>query len=92
MYQVLAQNDGVRLPREALHVVRYHSLYPWHDAGCYEALEDGYDRAAKGWVKLFNRHDLYTKASRPYSEGEMTELRAYYSTLIDKYLPAELDW
>eukprot|EP00966_Prymnesium_polylepis_P316910 7322423-Prymnesium_polylepis.2 len=29
--QVLSRNEGVRLPAEALYVIRYHSLYPWHD-------------------------------------------------------------
>ena len=92
MYQVLAQNDGVKLPREALYVVRYHSLYPWHNKGCYNALENDFDRAAKGWVLLFNQHDLYTKAKVAYTEAEMAELKAYYSTLIEKYLPTELNW
>jgi len=92
MYQVLAQNEGVRLPREALYVIRYHSLYPWHDADCYTALEDDFDRAAKGWVRLFNQHDLYTKEARTYTEAEMAEMRMYYSGLIAKYLPEELDW
>ena len=92
MYQVLAQNEGVKLPKEALYVVRYHSLYPWHDAGCYAALESDYDRAAKGWVKLFNQHDLYTKRAATYTEEEMITLRAYYSALVDKYLPQVLNW
>ena len=92
MYQVLLQNEGVKLPKEALYVIRYHSLYPWHDRGCYEALESDYDRQMKGWVKLFNQHDLYTKKNVSYTEAEMRELRAYYTTLIDKYLPAQLNW
>jgi len=46
----------------------------------------------KGWVKLFNQHDLYTKRDTLYSADELAELRAYYSTLADKYLPAELNW
>ena len=29
LYQVLCQNEGVRLPAEALYIIRYHSLYPW---------------------------------------------------------------
>jgi len=92
LYEVLRQNDGVKLPPEALYIVRYHSLYPWHDGGCYEHLEDAHDRSMKGWVKLFNQHDLYTKRDTLYSADELAELRAYYSTLADKYLPAELNW
>jgi inositol oxygenase len=90
MYEVLRQSPGVKLPREALYVVRYHSLYPWHDAGCYERLLSDYDRQMLGWVKLFNQHDLYTKANTYYSEEELVELRAYYAALVEKYLPGEL--
>ena len=32
--------------------VRYHSLYPWHELGCYAELENDYDRCVKGWVPL----------------------------------------
>jgi len=92
MYQVLAQNEGVKLPAEALYVVRYHSLYPWHDQAEYASLESAYDRTMKGWVKLFNQHDLYTKRDVNYTREQMAEMRAYYTTLIDKYLPAELNW
>lgn len=90
MYEVLRQTEGVTLPREALYVIRYHSLYPWHDAGCYTRLESETDRSMKGWVKLFNQHDLYTKKDVHYSVEELAELREYYTTLADKYLPAEL--
>lgn len=44
------------------------------------------------WVKLFNQHDLYTKHDTTYSEVEIAEMRAYYTTLVDKYLPAALDF
>lgn len=80
------------LPAEALYIIRYHSLYPWHEAGCYEELESEYDKAMKGWVKLFNRHDLYTKRDEPFTESEVEALRAYYTRLIEKYMPAELEW
>jgi inositol oxygenase len=92
MYQVLAQNAGVSLPKEALYVVRYHSMYPWHEQDCYAELENDYDRCMKGWVKLFNQHDLYTKRDTLYSAAELAEMKAYYSTLVDKYLPAQLDF
>ena len=46
----------------------------------------------KGWVKLFNQHDLYTKRDTLYSAAELAEMKAYYSTLVDKYLPAQLDF
>ena len=74
---MLAQNEGVKLPPEALYIVRYHSLYPWHDQGAYKALESSHDRACKGWIKLFNQHDLYTKEAKAYTEQEMATLREY---------------
>ena len=43
-------------------------------------------------MKLFNQHDLYTKKNVKYTEAELSEMRAYYSGLVDKYLPAELNW
>jgi len=92
LYEVLRQNEGVTLPPEALYIIRHHSLYPWHDGGCYELFENAHDRSMKGWVKLFNQHDLYTKRDMLYSASELVELRAYYSTLANKYLPAELNW
>lgn len=92
MYEVLRQNKGVTLPKEALYIVRYHSLYPWHNKDCYSQLESDFDRSMKGWVKLFNQHDLYTKRDQLYSESELQELRRYYTSLADKYLPPMLDW
>jgi hypothetical protein len=50
----------------------YHSLYPWHDAGCYARLESEYDRVIKGWMK----HDLYAKRDVLYSAAELAQLRA----------------
>ena len=92
MYEVLRQNEGVRLPPEALYIIRFHSCYPWHTGGAYSRLEDERDRMMKGWVLLFNQHDLYTKENTAYTEGRLRELRAYYTTLTDKYWPAVLDW
>ena len=60
LYQVLAQNAGVTLPAEALSVVRYHSLYSWHEHGCYAELESAHDRCVKGCV---------THAVQPAREG-----------------------
>lgn len=92
LYQVLNQNQGVKLPREALYIIRYHSLYAWHKENSYQHLESDYDRAMKGWVKLFNRHDLYTKENIAYTPEQLQTLREYYSELIKKYLPATLKW
>ena len=116
MYQVLKQNEGVKLPDEALYIIRYHSLYPWHDQGAYAKpesnrvtlqplqpcqpfqplwyryaeLESDRDRQMKGWVKLFNQHDLYTKKNTHFSAEKLEEMRQYYDGLIKKYLPERL--
>ena len=85
MYQVLKGNKGVKLPEEALYIVRYHSLYPWHDAGAYQDLESDLDRRMKGWVKLFNQSDLYTKRDEHYTKERLAAMRTYYDGLIKKY-------
>jgi len=90
LYHVLRNNEGVTLPDEALYVIRYHSLYPWHDQGAYADLESERDRQMKGWVKLFNQHDLYTKKNVHFSDEKLAEMRTYYDALIRKYLPAKL--
>ena len=90
LYQVLRQNEGVKLPEEALYVIRYHSLYPWHDQGEYAELESDLDRQMKGWVKLFNQHDLYTKKNTYFSDEKLEEMRQYYDGLIKKYLPEKM--
>ncbi|KAL1514982.1 hypothetical protein AB1Y20_004057 [Prymnesium parvum] len=90
LYEVLRQNPGVKLPEEALYVIRYHSLYPWHAQGAYLELESDLDRKMKGWVKLFSQHDLYTKKNIYFTEEKMAEMREYYDGLIKKYLPEKL--
>ena len=42
----------------------------------------------KGWMK----HDLYAKRDVLYSAAELAQLRAYYQTLTEKYLPPKLAW
>ena len=76
LYQVLIQNEGVTLPLEALYMIRYHSCYPWHQQDAYAHLENAQDRAMKGWVKLFNQHDLYTKKNEHFSPEKLDEMRA----------------
>ena len=90
LYQVLLQTPGVSIPIPGLYMIRFHSLYPWHKKGQYTELEDDQDRAMKKWVQLFNKYDLYTKCNTPYTKDKLTELRAYYDTLIKKYLPEKL--
>jgi inositol oxygenase len=41
------------------------------------------------WVRAFNPFDLYSKSPTP---PDWKALRPYYEALINKYLPAELNW
>lgn len=92
LYEVLSKNDKVTLPEEALYIIRYHSLYAWHTENDYKNLESKHDRAMKGWVRLFNGHDLYTKHDQVYTTVQLDHMHQYYDTLIKKYLPEELMW
>ena len=89
LYSVLKFNE-TKLPQEALYIIRYHSLYTWHTHDSYDYLESEYDKAMKGYVKLFNLSDLYSKDSHIFSSHEINELNKYYQPIIDKYLPKNL--
>lgn len=78
------------LPPEALAMIRYHSFYPWHNAGAYHELMDDHDKDMLRAVKAFNPYDLYSK-----SDGipSVEELKPYYMELIDEYFPTKvLKW
>lgn len=83
LYRVLEQSE-TKLPDVALKIVRYHSLYAWHEQGAYSHLENEQDRLLRGWVKLFNQHDLYSK-QRPLVDEE--KVWPHYAALEAKYLP-----
>lgn len=85
LYHVLKEY----LPEEALYVVRYHSFYAAHDKGEYDHLMNDRDRGRMGLLRLFSRHDLYSKTDDP---PDTDALRARYSGLIERYFPDELRW
>ncbi|KAJ5129110.1 DUF706-domain-containing protein [Penicillium atrosanguineum] len=75
------------LPDEALAMIRYHSFYPWHNAGAYHELMDAHDKEMLRAVKAFNPYDLYSKSDGiPSAE----ELKPYYMELINEYFPAKV--
>lgn len=88
MYHML-KNNKHNLPEEALYIIRYHSLYAWHDRGAYKELTNEKDKKMLPWVKQFNKYDLYSKSPTPVN---VEELKPYYQSLIDKYLPEKLYW
>ena len=41
------------------------------------------------WVKKFNPYDLYSKS---HEKPKLSELRPYYTSLINKYFPAQVNF
>lgn len=83
LYQVLMHSD-TKLPLPALKMIRYHSLYLWHQKDEYSYLENEEDQMVKGWIKLFNSHDLYSKKNSRIDE---LSVKSYYENLEKIYLP-----
>jgi inositol oxygenase len=81
LYRTLLNNKH-SLPEEALYIVRYHSLYLWHDKNEYIQFENKKDIKMKYWVKLFNKYDLYSKENKKVN---IEELKGYYLNLYMKY-------
>lgn len=77
------------LPEPALYMIRYHSCYPIHREGAYEYLMNDHDREMFQWVRAFNPYDLYSKGQ---AKPDPAALRPYYEALIEKYLPAQIDF
>jgi inositol oxygenase len=94
MYRLLKIN-GVKLPDQAYAMIRYHSMYAWHQGGSYLNFENTKDRQMKPWVRLFNQYDLYTKVDDKekldsLDERIETEFKPYYTKLLEKYFPEGL--
>lgn len=83
LYQVLKHNPHNKIPEEGLYIIRYHSLYPWHNQDSYLEIEDIKDKNFKPWVKTFNQYDLYSKSQTTL---DLDNLKIYYQEIIQKYL------
>lgn len=70
-------------------MIRYHSFYPWHREGAYRHLMVPADEEQLRAVKAFNPYDLYSKSDSP---PDVTELKPYYTKLIEKYIPGVIEW
>jgi len=81
LYRLLKFNECT-LPEEALYIIRYHSLYPWHTHNDYKELTNKKDEHMLKWVQLFNKHDLYTKNEKLV---DIDGLKEYYNKIINKY-------
>lgn len=72
------------LPDEALAMIRYHSFYPWHNAGAYKWMMNEKDEKMLEAVKAFNPYDLYSKSD---DVPKVEDLKPYYMELINEYFP-----
>ena len=81
LYQILKFNQNI-LPKEALYIIRYHSLYPYHKEGEYTHFMNQKDKKMLPWLKLFNQYDLYTKKDKKEIDKGTLD---YYKDLIRKY-------
>lgn len=79
--------NSMKLPEEALYIIRYHSFYPGHQEGAYSYFMDDKDRSMAKYLKIFQRYDLYTKDDKEIPVDE-----SYYRSLVDRFIPGILDW
>ncbi|AAW45179.1 hypothetical protein CNBI3630 [Cryptococcus deneoformans B-3501A] len=87
LYMVCKEQSS--LPKAALHMIRYHSFYPWHRERAYTYLENEADKEALKDVLAFNPYDLYSKSD---SLPDPVALRPYYEGLIAKFFPEKINW
>lgn len=90
MWHMLKANPQVKLPEQALDMIRYHSAYPWHTARIYDHLMQPADFQRLENVLEFNKFDLYTKDES--NDLDLDNLWPYYQGLIDTYCPGKLKW
>uniref|UniRef100_T1IXE1 Kinesin-like protein n=1 Tax=Strigamia maritima TaxID=126957 RepID=T1IXE1_STRMM len=62
LYRVLKNHPGCRLPQPALHIIRFHSFYPWHASSDYTYLY--------GEIKKMLGHNGIPTADSGYGDSE----------------------
>jgi len=83
LYRILTSDKNKNsLPEEALYMVRFHSLYAYHDKMEYMQFQSEKDKTFSPWLKKFNKYDLYTKSDTLL---DIVQLKPYYTKLIQKY-------
>ncbi|EYB86142.1 hypothetical protein Y032_0285g1366 [Ancylostoma ceylanicum] len=88
MYQVLV-NHGSTLPEDALYAIRFHSFYPYHSHGAYKQFANDKDKQLLDAVLMLNSCDLYSKNDE---KPDIEQVKPYYQSLIDKYIPGDVAW
>lgn len=76
--------NDVKLPREALACLRWHSCYPLHEHGEYQRFFAEGDAELVAAVRRFQKFDLYSKGD---AAPDVEALWPYYQALIDKFVP-----
>ena len=83
LYRILLfEKNKHNLPEEALYMIRFHSLYAYHDKDSYKHFMSDKDKQMKQWLKLFNKYDLYSKSDTIF---EIESVKSYYVSLLNKF-------
>ena len=83
---VLEKND-VKLPKEAIYIIRFHSFYAWHSPKKssirgYTYLANDYDWKMLPLLKAFQKTDLYSKKNHI----NLDQIGTIFNPLIKKYI------
>ena len=83
LYRILKSDKNPHfLPEEALYIIRFHSLYVYHEQNEYNKFQSQKDKDMFKYLKLFNKYDLYSKTD---DISSINDLKCYYNELIKKY-------
>jgi len=84
----MLENNNIKLPKEAMYIIRYHSFYSWHTPSNnirgYTDLASDYDWHMLPLLKCFQQADLYSKTD---DIPCINMIKQTFSKLIDKYIP-----
>jgi len=85
MASLLSLNN-IKIPKEAIYIIRYHSFYSWHSPKNnkigYKHLASNYDWFMLPLLKMFQKADLYSKSEEKVS---IECIKEKYNNLINKY-------
>ena len=83
LYRILTDSrNSNTLPEEALYIIRFHSLYAYHDKKSYNKFMSEKDKQMINYLTLFNQYDLYSKSDICIDKNQV---RLYYNGLMEKY-------
>ena len=92
LYMVLKHNAVKHLLDEKYwNIIRYHSLYPWHNGNAYRDFMVETDYEILEDVKKFQKCDLYSKKGLEVWKPT-TEFMEYCDDLLQTYFPTPLNF